>query len=97
MTKDIWKYIANCTLYHREKVKVQSYPLQMTAILEIPFDKIAIDLVMECETLSSSNRCILTIIDHLTACPEALLILDKYHSIYFYQPLPTSTPVPRYI
>ena len=46
MNKDIRKYIANCTLYHREKAKVQAYPLQMTEIPDRLFDKIAIDLVM---------------------------------------------------
>ena len=30
MKKYIRKYIANCTLCHREKAKAQSYPLQMT-------------------------------------------------------------------
>ena len=34
MNKDIMKYITNCTLCHREKAKVQSYPLPMTVILE---------------------------------------------------------------
>ena len=34
MHKDIRKYIANCTLCHREKVKVQSCPVQMTGIPE---------------------------------------------------------------
>ena len=34
MNKDIRKYIANCTLCHREKAKVQPYPLQMTEISE---------------------------------------------------------------
>ena len=43
MNKDIRKYIAICTLCHREKAKIQSYPLQMTEIPEWPFDKIAID------------------------------------------------------
>ena len=33
INKDIRKYIANCTLCHREKAKVQAYPLQ---IMEIP-------------------------------------------------------------
>ena len=33
---------------------------------ECPFNKIAIDLVTECETSSSGNKHILTIIDHLT-------------------------------
>ena len=77
MNKDIQKYIANCTLCHREKARVQSYPLQMTEILERPFDKIAIDLVTDCETSTSGNRDILTIIDHLTEWPEAFPIPDK--------------------
>ena len=45
MNKDIRKYIANCMLWHRDKAKVQNYPLQMTEIPDCPFDKIAIDLV----------------------------------------------------
>ena len=77
MNKDIWKCIANCTLCHREKAKIQTYPLQMTEIPNRPFDKIAIDLVTECETSTSGNKHILTIIDHLTRWPEAYPIPDK--------------------
>ena len=61
---------------HR-KAKVQAYPLQMTEIPDRPFHKIAINLVMECETSISGNKHILTIIDHLTGWPEAFPILDK--------------------
>ena len=42
MNKNIWKYIANCTLCHREKAKIQNYPLQMMEFPNRPFDKIAI-------------------------------------------------------
>ena len=42
-----------------------------------PFDKIAIDLVTECETSTSGNKHILTTINHLTGWPEAFPILDK--------------------
>ena len=42
-----------------------------------PFDKIAIDLVTECQTSASGNKHILTIIDHLTGWPEAFPIPDK--------------------
>ena len=77
MNKDIWKYIANCILCWWEKAKVQQYPLQMTEIPDRPFDKIAIDLVTECETSTSGNKHILTIIDHLTRWPEAFPIPDK--------------------
>ena len=77
MNKDIQKYIANCPLCHRENVKVQNYPLQMMDIPDRPFNKIAIDPVTECETSTSGNKHILTILDHLTGWPEAFPILDK--------------------
>ena len=77
MNKDIRKYIANCVLCHREKDKVQNYPLQMMEIPDRPFDKILIDLVTECETSASGNKHILTIIDHLTGWPKAFPIPDK--------------------
>ena len=77
MNKDIWKYIANCTLCYREKAKIQNYPLQMMEIPNRPFDKIAIDLVTECETSTSGNKHILTIIGPLTGWLEAFPILDK--------------------
>ena len=49
----------------------------MTEIPDRPFDKIAIDLVTECETSTSGNKHILTIIDHLTRWPEAFPIPEK--------------------
>ena len=49
----------------------------MTEILDRPFDKIAIDLVTECETSTCGNKHILTIIDHLTGWPEVFPIPDK--------------------
>ena len=52
-------------------------PLQMTEILEWPFNKIAMDLVTECEFSTSGNKHILTIICHLTGWPDAFPILDK--------------------
>ena len=49
----------------------------MTDIPDRPLDKIALDLIMECETSTSGNKHIHTIIDHLTGWPEAFPILDK--------------------
>ena len=49
----------------------------MTEIPDRPFDKITIDLFTECETSTSGNKHILTIIDHLTGQPEAFPLLDK--------------------
>ena len=77
MNKYIRKYIASCTLCCRQKAKVQNYPLQMMEIPNRLFNKIAINLVTECETSTSGNKHILTIIDHLTGWPEAFPILDK--------------------
>ena len=100
MNKDIRKYIANCTLCCREKAKVQAYLLQMTDILNRPFDKIAIDLVTECKTSNSGNEHILTITDHLTGWPEAFPKPDKSAdtivSIFINQYLPVHM-CPRYI
>ena len=62
MNKDIHKYVTACILCHREKAKIQHYPLQMTYILGRPFNKIAINLITKCETSTSGNKHILTIL-----------------------------------
>ena len=49
----------------------------MTEIPDKPFDKIAIDLVTDCETSTSGNKHILTVIDLLTGWLEAFPIPDK--------------------
>ena len=59
------------------KAKVQQYPLQMTEIPDRPFDKLAINIGTECETSTSGNKHILTIIDYLTRWPEAFPIPEK--------------------
>ena len=100
MNRDIQKYIANCALCHREKAKVQNYPLQMMEIPNRPFDKIAIDLVTECETSTSVNKHILIIIDHLTGWPEAFPIPDKSADtivLTFINKYPHIHMYPRYI
>ena len=77
MNKGIHKYINNCALCKRAKTRTQVYPLQMTGILDRPFDKIAIDLVSDLSVSASGNQHILTIIDHLIRWPEAFPIPDK--------------------
>ena len=56
MNKDIRKYIENCILCPREKAKAQHYHLQMMEIWNRPLDKITINLVMECDTLTSGKN-----------------------------------------
>ena len=77
MNKGICKYIANCAVCYREKAKIQNYPLQMTDIPNRPLNKIAIDLITECKTLTSGNKHILTIINHLTDSQRHSLYLTK--------------------
>ena len=60
-----------------KKPKSKTYLLQMTEIPDRPFDKIAMDLVTECETSTSGNKHMITIIDHLKGWPEAFPIPDK--------------------
>ena len=100
MNKDIRKYIANCTHCHREKAKVQAYPLHMTEISNRPLDKIAMDFIMECKASNSGNKYILTIIDHLTGWPEAFPIPDKLADTIVFTFINQYLPVqmcPRYI
>ena len=77
MNKDIHKYINNCALCKREKVRTQIYQLQMTDVPDRPFDKTALDLVTDLNISSSGNQHILTITDHLTGWPEAFPIPSK--------------------
>ena len=72
----------------------------MTEIPDRPFDKIVIDLVTECETSTSGNKHILTIIDHLIGWAEAFPIpaksADTIVSTFINQYLPVHM-CPRYI
>ena len=77
MNKDIHKCITNYALCKREKARTQVYPLQMTDVLDRPFDKIGIDLVSDLFVSASEIEHILTIIDHLTGWPEAFPIPNK--------------------
>ena len=49
----------------------------MIEIPDKPFDKMAIDLITECDISTSGNKHILTKIDHLTGWPEAFPMPDK--------------------
>ena len=77
MNKNICKYITNCALCKREKVRRQIYPLQMTDTPDRPFDKKAIDLITDLNISTLGNQHILTIIDHLTGWPGAFPIPNQ--------------------
>ena len=72
----------------------------MLEIPDRPYDKLAIDLVTECETSNTGNKHILTIIDHLMDWTEAFPIPDKLVdtivSTFINQYLPVHM-CPRYI
>ena len=51
---------------------MQMYPLQIMDILYQPFDKIAIDLIIDLNVSMSEHQHILTIIDYLRDWPEPL-------------------------
>ena len=55
MNKHTCKYIENCTLYKREKAKMQMYQLQMPDIPNQPFNKVAIDLITDLSISMSRN------------------------------------------
>ena len=100
INKNVRKYIANCTPCHREKAKVPAYPLQMTEILDRPFNKITIDPVTECKTSSSGFKHILTIIDHLTGWQKAFPIPENSADTIVFTFINQYLPVhlcPRYI
>ena len=60
----------------------------MTEIPDRPFDKIAIDLVTDCETSTSGNKHILTIIDHLTGWPNPDKPVDTIVATFINEYLP---------
>ena len=74
MNKDIRNILQIVHFATGRKTKNQHYPLQMMEIPDRPFDKIAIDLITECNISTSGNSHILAIIDHLTGWPEAFPI-----------------------
>ena len=76
MNKDIRKYIA-VSFADVTKQKFSNIPYRWQKFLTGHLRKIAIDLVTDCETSTSGNKHILTIIDHLTGWPEAFPIPDK--------------------
>ena len=72
----------------------------MTEIPDRPFNKIAIDLVTECETSNLVNKHILTIVDHLTGWPETFPMLNKSADTIVFTFINQYLPVhmcPRYI
>ena len=77
MNKHIRKYIATAPSATEKKSQIPALPTSDDRFPDRPFNKIAMDLVTECETSNSGNKHIPTIINHLTDWPEAFLIPDK--------------------
>ena len=57
------------------KGKVSKVPLQIMPVVEIPFQKIAIDLIGPiCPLSDSCHRYILSVVDYATCFPEAIAL-----------------------
>ena len=72
---DVSRFCQSCDVCQRtiEKGKVQKVPLEKKPIIDIPFHRIAVDLVGPIFPLSDrGHRYILTIVDFATRYPEAV-------------------------
>ena len=75
ITADITRYCRSCDVCQRTvpKGRVTKVPLGSMPLIEVPFDRIAVDIVGPIHPMTESrNRYILTIIDYATRYPEAI-------------------------
>ena len=75
ITSDVTRYCQSCDVCQRTlpKGKVTKVPLGIMPLIEIPFQRIAVDIVGPIQPMTERrNRYILTIIDYATRYPEAI-------------------------
>ena len=97
MAKDVKDYIQRCPACRQEKARVQSYPLHMKEIPDRPFDKIAMDFVMDFTESSKGNKHILTIIrliNRLARSDTNPEQIHRHNHQGIHQTLPTQAYVP---
>ncbi|XP_041461733.1 uncharacterized protein LOC121413037 [Lytechinus variegatus] len=75
MNSDITRYVRSCDICQRTlaRGRVTKVPLGKMPIIEVPFERIAIDIVGPIHPMTENkNRYILTIVDYATRYPEAI-------------------------
>ncbi|XP_054762005.2 uncharacterized protein LOC129268475 [Lytechinus pictus] len=75
MNSDIIRYVRSCDICQRTlaRGRVTKVPLGKMPIIEVPFERIAIDIVGPIHPMTENkNRYILTIVDYATRYPEAI-------------------------
>ena len=72
---DITRFCRSCDICQRTlpKGKVSKVPLGQMALIDTPFQHVAIDIIGPIHPMSASgNRCILTFVDYASRYPEAV-------------------------
>ena len=71
MIKYVQKYVENCSLSRHVKLVADKYQLQTTEILDRPFAKVSVDLIVELPRTHQGYKNIVIMVDHLTGRPLA--------------------------
>ena len=77
ITGDVTRYCRSCGVCQRTipKGRVPKAPLQRMPIIDIPFQRVAMDIIGPIDPMSTSrNRFILTVVDYATRYPEAVAL-----------------------
>ena len=75
MSNDVNLFCHSCHICQRtvSKSRIPKMPLRKMPIIDTPFKRVAVDLVIEIFPASSrGHRCILTVVDYATRYPEAI-------------------------
>ena len=77
MLKEVNRFVENCELCQRQKMKIARQPLQELPLPVMPWELLGIDLVGPLTESYQGNKYIFTLIDHFSAWTEAFPIKDK--------------------
>lgn len=72
---DVKRFCRSCDICQRtiQKGKVSKYPLQKMPLIDVPFKRVAVDIVGPIQPVTDKgNRYILTLVDFATRYPEAI-------------------------
>ena len=77
ITSDIKRYCRSCDICQRTVPKRQQIraPLCKMSVIDIPFRRVSVDIVGPLVPITDNgNRFILTLVDYVTRCPEAVAL-----------------------